>query len=585
MAKGIINSITNFLNMNKQSIKDNNEQFEEFDRLNNNNDQNRESVLNKFFVKGEQGGGSAFGYDSNSYVDFVYGAVSTNKPIRLGNYRQMASFPEIGDAIDEICDGFINLDENGKCVNFKLNQKYEGLAYQELEESWEEYLSLFDFESNGFEYMRRLAIDGEACWENIIDKENKDLGIIGINYLKPESYEFGINVVQSKKVGIVVFMVKNDVDLDAHNFTSASKDNQTVMGGVKISDLNFADKLREGNAVLLPWEQVTYVDTGIYSSDGLVVFPVLERARKAYNQLSLIEDSIIIYRLVRAPERLVFNVDTGALPPSRAEQIVQKMMKKLQTKKVYNPITGSVTNDYDPHQMSENYWFSKPTGSGGTSVEALPSSANFGELEDLHYFLRKLYLSLKVPFNRYAEPTVQLDRNDSISYEEYRFAKFIMRLQYNFAKGLLNGYKTHLKLKGLWDQHKLKESDIKVVFVPPSSFELYEQQKILESKLNNYSNIADREEFSIELAMKKYLNMSDEEILTNNNQVEKEILRRAIIEFKKNNIEDHGTEEVEGEEDDISDTGDDAGAFASGGEESEAEEGGSELPDQGFGEA
>ena len=208
MAGGIVNTMMNFFGLNKQSIKDNNELFTEFDRLNNDNDQNRESVLNDFFLNSSQGQGSVFGYNSTSYVNFVYGAISTNKPIRLGNYRQMASFPEVGDAIDEICDGFINKDENGKCVNLQLNQKFEGLSYQAIEEAWEEYISLFDFESNGFDYMRKLAIDGEICWENIIDKENKTFGVIGINYLKPESYEFGIDVVRSKKVGVVVFMVK-----------------------------------------------------------------------------------------------------------------------------------------------------------------------------------------------------------------------------------------------------------------------------------------------------------------------------------------------------------------------------------------
>ncbi len=574
----------NFLGLHKQNIKDNNKHFTEFDRLDNDNDQNRESVLNDFFQKDDQPG---FGYNSTSYVNFVYGAISTNKPIRLGNYRQMASFPEVGDALDEIADGFINFDENGKCVNLKLNQRFEGLAYQEIENAWEEYISLFDFESNGFEFMRKLTIDAELCWENIIDEKHKDLGIIGINYLKPESYEFGIDVVRSKKVGIVVFMIMNDVNLDDQHQNPVNKDNQSVQGGIKISDLNFADKIREGNAVLLPWEQITYVDTGIYSSDGLMVYPVLERARKAYNQLSLIEDSIIIYRLVRAPERLVFNVDTGTLPRQRAEQEVLKLMKRYQTKKVYNPITGSVTNDYDPHQMSENFWFPKPAGSGGTDVNTLQTSANLGELEDLHYFLRKLYLSLKVPFNRYTEPTVQVERSDSINYEEYRFAKFIMRLGTCFSKGLVNGFKTHLKLKGLWHQHKIKENDIKVVFVPPSSFELYEMQKLLEVKLSNYSNVVGNDEFAKEPAMKKYLNMSEDEITANNNQLEKEKIRTAMIAFKVANIEDHGTPEPEGEEEDFGGDEENAGSFATGDEETETggeETGSSDLPDKGFGE-
>lgn len=590
MAGGMLNTMLNFFGINKQTIKDNNDLFTDFDRLNNDNDQDRESVLNKFFNDQQEGG--AINYDSSSsFVNFVYGSVSTNKPIRLGNYRQMASFPEVSDAIDEICDAFINRDEKGHCINLNLNSKFEGLPCQEIEQAWDEYVSLFDLENNGFDYMRKLAVDGECCWENIIDKENKDMGIIGVNYLKPESYEYAIDMKRSKKVGITVFTNKSDVDLDAHMHTSAAKDNQTVQGGVKLSDLNFSEKLREGNAVMLPWEQLTYADSGIYSSDGLIAFPILERARKAYNQLSLIEDSIIIYRLVRAPERLVFNVDTGNLPRHRAEQETLKLMKRYQTKKVYNPVTGSVTNDYDPHQMIESYWFTKPAGTQGTSVDTLQTNANLGELEDLHYFLRKLYLALKVPFNRYQEPTVQIERSETISYEEYRFAKFVMRLQNCFTKAFTNGFKTHLKFKGLWKNHNMRDNDFKINFAPPTSFELYEQQKLLESKINNYDNIASREEFSKTMAMKDYLGMKEEEIQANNNQLEKDMIRAAITQWKVNNIEDHGTPEPEGEEDDLSDEDEGPGSFGSGGdEEAGGEETGGEtgsaLPSgPGFGEA
>jgi hypothetical protein len=310
------------------------------------------------------------------------------------------------------------------------------------------------------------------------------------------------------------------------------------------------EDIEKGNAIFLPWDQVTYVSTGKYNSAGPMVYPVLERARKAYNQLSLIEDAIIIYRLVRAPERLVFNVDTGTLPRARAEEEVQKIMKRYQSKKVYNPTTGTVANGYDPHHMLENYFFVKPAGSEGTEVDTLGGSMNLGELEDLHYFVKKLYISLKIPFNRYLEPTVNIENVDSITYEEFRFAKFIMRIQNAFASGVEEGFITHLKLKGLWSQHNLRHRDISVVFTPPIIYEIYNQQRLLEIKLNNYTAFNDAMDSMNSYAMEKYLELSPDEINRIWRMKEEDALRQATIEWKMENISDHGTPEPALEGDD-----------------------------------
>lgn len=535
----------NFFRLRTDTIDQINPMFKQFDQLSDTQGDQRGSVINQFF--NQQSNFSA-GYSSSSaYVDFVYGAVSTNKTTRLANYRRMAGYTKVGDAIDEICDAAISFNEKQEMILFNLDDKVEGIPRSDIITAWNEYFNLFNFGNNYFEYMRNLCIDGEMAWENIVDREHLELGVIGVNEIRPECFEFAINVQKNEKVGLIIFTNKSDVDLTAQQSSVLQNQPITQQGGIQVQDLsqNNVDALNEGKAMLLPWEQVTYVNTGVYSSDGLVCYPVLERARKAYNQLSLIEDAIIIYRLVRAPERLVFNVDTGTMPRHRAEQEVYKMMKRYQTKKVYNPSSGTISSDYDPMMMIENFWFVKPAGSEGTTVETLATNASLGELDDLKYFVRNLYIALKIPFNRFAEPTVNYERNETISYEEYRFAKFVMRLQSRFANGLLEGFRTHLKLKGLWKQHQLKDDDIKLTFVPPAAFELYEQQKILQLKISNYDAIVAHEEFSRSLAMRKYLGMTDDEVKENYRQLEQDKIQTALIEFKVNNVTSTGKPDLE----------------------------------------
>lgn len=538
-------NLTNFFQMKPDEVEQTNYKYEDFKKVGEQDDQmQRLSVLDRAVQEANQNPVS-FDYDSASFVDFIYGSVSTNKPIRLSNYRQMASFPEVSDAIEEICDSAVTLDENGNAVNLTINKRIQGMAIKEIQNSFDEYVSLFDFEANMFEYCMKFITDGELAWENLISKENQDYGIVGLNFIKPEAFEYAVNMKTEDTVGLMVF-----INSENGGVIDKGENQKKNYGTFTIEDLQNSDKIKDQKAVFLPWSQVTYICTGKFSSDGLICYPVLERARKAYNQLSLIEDAIIIYRLVRAPERLVFNVDTGTLPRARAEQEVQKMMKRYQTKKVYNPTTGTITNSYDPHNMLESYWFVKPAGSEGTSVETLQGGMSLGELDDLHYFLRKLYISLKVPFNRYSEPTINIDRVDSINYEEYRFAKFIMRIQNCFASGLLDGFKTHLKLKGLWAQHKLRDADLRVRFTPPTTFEIYEQQRLLEIKIANYEAFSSAMQEMNTYAMQKYLNLSDEDIAYVWKKKEEDAIKQAMIEWKVAQIEDHGSPEPVFDEDD-----------------------------------
>ncbi len=363
--QGMLNSSMSFLKMTRQEAESQNYKLQDFEDAAKESsvDPMQMSVFSRLERMKEEGA-TAFGYDSTSFGNFLYGSISTNKAVRVSSYRRMSDFPEVSDAIDEICDHSVNRDENGKtCTVVDVNDKFEGMAWEQIEKSFDEYVSLFDFDANMFEYMRSFVMDGEMCWENIITNKHKEFGIVGVNRIRPEAFEFAFDLKSGLKSGINVLLQAQSSGTNLYSTmqqgTDAQKSQAQTQGNLKVQNLQAPNSMgmqgtsNDKQTVFLPWEQLTYVSTGNYSPDGLIVWPVLEKARKAYNQLSLIEDAIVIFRLARAPSRYVFNVDVGNLNRARAEQEVQKLMKRHQTKKYYNPATGSVSNDYDPTSMLE----------------------------------------------------------------------------------------------------------------------------------------------------------------------------------------------------------------------------------------
>lgn len=542
-----------FRNSNEQkNILELNPKFETFKKTSEQDDIAKQNSLIEDYFKDTNNPGMTIGYDANNaYTNFVYGAVSTSKPVRLGNYRRMAQFPEITLAIEEYCDNIINRDENGEFVKLKINNnKLENIQLEEINTEFKNYISLFDLEYNFQDYFRSLVVDGEVAFENIIDKDNKEEGIIGVNFIPTESYDFLINR-KGEKEGINVIVQKDKNQGPVGNNVNGGLQTQDLGSYLQKQsqnkqpqDITSDDNINMCNieGIPLPWEQITYIDTGMYSPNRLIVYPVLEKARKAYRQLSLIEDAIIIYRLVRAPERLVFNVDTGKLGKNKAEQEVLKLMQRFNTKKYYNPLTGSVSNDYDPMQMLENFYFAKPEGSTGTTVNTIGGSVQWQSLPDLEYFQTKLYMALKIPFeSRIKDPKIKVENADNISAEEYRFAKFILKLLDRFSIGFAQGFITHLKLKKIWDRLELNIRDLKVVINPPSIYDLYESQRLLKIKMENYDIITkEHEELSKTMAMENILGYSVEQINLNNKRVEEELLRMASIKRKVANIESNG---------------------------------------------
>ena len=262
---------------------------------------------------------------------------------------------------------------------------------------------------------------------------------------------------------------------------------------------------------------MTYINSGEYSSDFLISYPLIEKAKQAYYKLALLEDAAVILRVTRAPERLLFNVSTGMLDQNRADEYVRRFANSLHAKKTSTPDGRDLTSTYAPITQLKAYVFGKSSKSDGTTVESVGSSASYDEMADIEYFLRAFLKMFKVPFSRYKTPENTMEKNDAISYEEYTFSRMIMRFQRRFADGFKRSFITHLKLRDLWDQknYALCESDLKISFTTPILYDYYEKQKQVEAQFAIYKSYTDNDEMSKSIAMKNVLGWSDEQIREN----------------------------------------------------------------------
>ena len=431
-----------------------------------------------------------FAKDS-SFGDVMYANIQDDKAGRLRDYRIMAAYSEVADALDEICDETINPDESGWIT--KLQLKDIDLTVDEraeIDKQFNRYIEYFDLKNRGWQYFRQLLVEGELFFELIIHDGYLKDGTLGVINLPAE----------------IIDPVYNNIQ------------NMLVKGFIYRKPIFSADhpnKIEKVEFVPMDQNQIVYVNSGVYNETKNFVIPFLENGRRPYRQLSLIEDAIVIYRLVRAPERLVFNVDVGNMAPPKAEAYLRKLIQNYWSRKTFDMDQNDVVKKFNPQSMLDAFWFAKRQGSEGTSVNQLQGGANLGELSDLMYFIKKLYRALKVPSMR-LDPQDQASSDGStILREELKFARFVMRQQQRFAAGLKKGFVTHLTFMGLFEKFELNEQNIEIDFNPPTNFyELRENQR-LEMKAGNYGTLASDEFVSATYAQKKYLGWKDRDILAN----------------------------------------------------------------------
>lgn len=425
-----------------------------------------------------------------SFGDVMYANIQQDKGGRLVDYRVMAAYSEVADALDEICDETINEDGNNNIVN--VNFKNLELASKDkniLEEEFLKFVDYFDLKNRGWQYFRQLLVEGEVFFELIIHEDYTSEGVLGVINLPAELIDPVYNNIQNMIVKGFIYRKP-------------------------IYNPNNPNKLEKMEYIPMEENQIVYIDSGVYNESKTFVIPFIENARRPYRQLSLIEDSIVIYRLVRAPERLVFNVDVGNMAPPKAESYLKKLIQQYWSRKTFDLDQNDVVKKFNPQSMLDAFWFAKRQGTEGTSVTQLAGAGNLGELADLMFFIKKLYRSLKVPASR-LDPQDAVKDGAEILREELKFAKVVIRLQQRFAVGLKRGFITHLKLKGLWEKYDLNTNNIEVLFnVPTNFYEMRENQR-LEGKAANFNNLTSSEFISKTYAQKKYLGWKDKDILAN----------------------------------------------------------------------
>ncbi|NBW57696.1 hypothetical protein EBR43_07925 [bacterium] len=449
----------------------------------------------------------------NSLSTYLYANIQADKGARIRDYRVMAAFSEVADALDEICDEVINVDDEGRIVKLRFHDaELTEVQREEIQKEFNRYVNLFEMENRGWEYFRHLLVDAEIYFEHIIHKDYPEDGILGVISIPPELIDPVFGNVQ----------------------------NLLVKGYVlrkPVFDKTNPTKVVDYQIVPLDKNQVTYINSGIWNENKTVRLPFLENARRAYRQLSLIEDSIVIYRLVRAPEKLVFNVDVGNMSPAKAEGYMRRLMQQYWSRKTFDVGQDATVQKFNPQSMLDSFWFAKRTGQEGTNVTQLQGGQNLGELNDLMYFLKKLYRSLKVPASRLNPEDTYKDGTE-ILREELKFSKFIIRQQQRFAEGLKNGFITNLKLKKMWSEYGLKENHFDLAFnVPTNFYEMRELQK-MEMRTKSFNDITGNESISKMFMQKKVLGWTDRMVLAN-----REFLRKdAELKWELDQIAGAGPE-------------------------------------------
>lgn len=429
----------------------------------------------------------------NPFANVLYASLDASKANRIYEYRLMASYPEVGDAVEEISNSFINEDERKRIIIF--NYKDENLPNEQmkkLQNEFEYFINLFNLKEKGKKYCEDYIIDGELFLELIVCSANehtKKKGIVGALKLQTELMDA---YYKDKFNDVIAAFTGKSITFEGQN-------NNNI---IKMEHVPYQTN------------QILYIHSDNWDPTGEFVIPYIERARKRYIQLSYLEDSIVIYRLVRAPERLIFTVDTGNMPTPKAEAHLQRLRDRYFKSKAFDINTGDITQKFEPQSMLDSFFISKGDGNGGTEITQLQGGQNLGQLDDLNYFIKALYRALRVPVNRLESTDQGTIDSSSLLREEIRFAEFIISIQQKFAAALKQAFITHLKLTGLYQQLHLKETMMELEFVPPSNYFYMRRLQAIQIAADAYNKVAGIEVMSKSWALKNIMGLTNDEILT-----------------------------------------------------------------------
>ena len=448
-----------------------------------------------------------------TYVD-LEGSVR-NEIELVTRYREMSNHPELEMAIDDIVNEAISHNETGKIVTIVLDKlKQPESIKKKIIEEFDSIQRMLNFSSLADDLFKRWYIDGRLNYHVVVNEKNPKEGIQELRYIDPRKIrkvrevkkgrdpKTGASIINS----IAEYYVYNDKGQTTQTYTS------NINAGLRIAP-----------------ESIINVNSGLMDAKNTFVISYLHKAIKPLNQLRMIEDAIVIYRLSRAPERRIFYIDVGNLPKGKAEQYLRDIMVKYRNKMVYDAQTGELRDDRKHMSMLEDFWLPRREGGKGTEITTLPAGQNLGELEDVKYFRQKLLNSLNVPISR-LEPQqggmIGIGRTTEVTRDEVKFAKFIQRLRNKFSTIFDQALRVQLVLKGICttDEWELFKEDIYFDFLKDNNFTEMRDSELLRERVTLLQTVDPYigRYYSANWVRKNILQMDDELIQQMDREIAKE---------------------------------------------------------------
>ena len=457
----------------------------------------------------------------------------------IKRYREMALHPEVDNAIEDIINEAIVSDQNDSPVQIDLentpgSEKLKELIRQEFKSVKE----LMNFDKKCHEILRNWYIDGRIFYHKVIDIKKPEQGIQEVRNIDPLKIKFIRKLKEDKTLNGALQRVNQDQIQNVDNpeieeyylYDPGTNANKAGVGGI---GQPFKSSLKP---VKLAPDSVTFAHSGLVDRNKNTILSYLNKSIKALNQLRMIEDSLVIYRLSRAPERRIFYIDVGNLPKIKAEQYLKEVMNRYRNKLVYNASTGEIRDDRKHMIMLEDFWLPRREGGRGTEITTLPGGQNLGELADIEYFQKKLYRSLGVPESRIAGSGegFNLGRSSEILRDEIKFTKFVGRMRKRFSSVFLDMLKTNLILKNIVtpEDWEVLSDHIQFDFVYDNHFAELKDVELLNERLGVVAAVDPYvgKYYSMDYVRRHVLKQKDEEIIEIDKQMDKEIKDGKVMD-------------------------------------------------------
>ena len=454
------------------------------------------------FVPPDQDDGAVYIDGGGYYGSFIDFDTKAQTEIEfIGKYREMAGHPEVESAVEDIINESIVVEKDKKSIELALDRvNLSDPIKKKMHEEFDHIFRLLKFHQRGPEIFRKWYIDGRLYYHMIVDEKNPKKGLTEMRFVDPTKIKKVVEIQKDKNVDNVDLVKETD-----EYYIFREDPNQQI--GLKISP-----------------DAINYSTSGLFDSSGSRVISYLHKAIKPLNQLRMIEDAVVIYRISRAPERRIFYIDVGNLPKTKAEQYVRSLMNRYRNKLVYDVQTGEVRDDKRHMSMLEDFWLPRREGGKGTEISTLDGGQNLGEMDDVVYFQRKLYQSLNVPSTRLdREINAGIGRATEIGRDEVKFMKFIDRLRSKFCDVFRTALKSQLILKGIMTVQEWNRisHDVEFEFGRDNHFAELKDYEIISERMSILRDVNEYvgKFFSLDYIKRNVLRMTAKEIADMDEQI------------------------------------------------------------------